>query len=166
MLAMPLRLSRCFRIHRSSRHQAIVPLAVLLAACGGGGGATSQTISGTISGLTGKGLVLQDNLGDNVAIPSGTTSFSFPTPVATGKSYSVSVLTQPGSPVQVCDISNGGGTTGTTAGAISVNCTDSLELAMAIRYSANTPTLSEYAIDSTNGRLTLISTIVPPIAPI
>ena len=53
----------------------LIFLSALLTACGGGGGSaattspppptSSYTIGGSISGLTGSGLVLQDNAGNN-----------------------------------------------------------------------------------------------------
>ena len=87
-------------------------LGVTVAACGSGGGTTtaSYTISGTISGLSGSGLVLQNNGGNNQSVSASATSFSFTTAIASGSTYSVSVLTQPSSPSQSCTIANGSGT--------------------------------------------------------
>ena len=48
-----------------------------LSSCGGGtGGPTSQTLSGSIKGLTGSGLVLQDSANPSVAIAPGSTRFN------------------------------------------------------------------------------------------
>jgi hypothetical protein len=69
---------------------------------------TSFSVGGTVSGLTGHGLVLQDNGGDDLSV-STNGSFTFATPVATGSPYSVSVLTQPSSPAQFCTVSASGG---------------------------------------------------------
>jgi hypothetical protein len=73
---------------------------VVLAACGGdgssnGGGPppTPHTIGGTISGLTGSGLVLQDNGGDSLKI-SGNGNFTFATSVLGGNPFNVTVSTQ------------------------------------------------------------------------
>ncbi len=83
---------------------------------------TTYTIGGTISGLTGTGLVLQDNGGDNLSLAAGMTSFTFATPVASGATYGVAVLTEPSG--QTCSITNG---TGTVAAApvtnVTVSCT-------------------------------------------
>src|SRR5690242_6880523 len=66
-------------------------------------------VRGTVSGLAGKGLVLQ-NLGrDDLAVDADG-SFAFTTPVATGMSYSVTVKTQPTSPSQNCTVDRGNGT--------------------------------------------------------
>src|ERR1700685_2349074 len=51
----------------------------------------SFSIGGTVSGLTGTGLVLQDNGGDNLAV-SANGAFTFATSVGNGKAFSVTVL--------------------------------------------------------------------------
>ncbi len=93
----------------------VLGLLTALTACGGGGygggGGTTYTVGGTLSGLTGSGLVLQDNGGDNLAL-SANGAFTFATKLPAGTAYSVSVLTQPTSPSETCLISNGSGTVG------------------------------------------------------
>ncbi len=69
----------------------------------------TYTVGGTVSGLSGSGLVLQNNGGDNLAI-SGNGAFSFATSLTTGQSYSVTVLTQPSSPAMTCVVTSGSGT--------------------------------------------------------
>jgi len=69
----------------------------------------TYTIGGNVSGLAGTGLVLQNNAGDNLPIDVNG-SFTFATAFDDGSDYSVTVLTQPGSPDQTCSVSNGGGT--------------------------------------------------------
>jgi hypothetical protein len=69
----------------------------------------TYSIGGTVSGLVGTGLVLQDNAADNLSITSNG-SFTFATAVASGVGYSVSVLAQPGSPAQVCTVGSGAAT--------------------------------------------------------
>jgi sugar lactone lactonase YvrE len=65
------------------------------------------TVGGTVSGLTGVGLVLADNLGDNLPL-SANGSFTFATTLSSGSPYSVTVFTQPIG--QVCTVTNGSGT--------------------------------------------------------
>lgn len=95
----------------------------LLVACGGGGSNTPPTPTYTLSGQvrnipSGAAFVLQNNGGDNITIPAGSTSFTFPAGVANGGNYHITVFTQPANPVQNCTISNG-------IGAVSVaNVTD------------------------------------------
>ena len=69
----------------------------------------SYTIGGTISGLTGAGLVLQDNGGNNLPVSAGATSFTFTTPVASGGVYSVTILSQPSSSSLICGVIGGTG---------------------------------------------------------
>lgn len=82
----------------------------------------AYTIGGIVSGLVGSGLVLQDNLTDNLAI-TGSGSFTFATPVNSGGSYSVTVLTQPSGPLQHCAVNNGSGNATTNVANIQVVCT-------------------------------------------
>lgn len=108
--------------------RSILSAAILLlaAACGGGGGGgsssppppppppTTYTVGGTVTGLTGTGLVLQNNGGDNRTITADG-AFSFPTSVSSGAAYSVAVATRPSAPSQACLVFNG---TGNVASAI------------------------------------------------
>ena len=81
------------------------------------------TIGGTVSGLSGTGLVLQDNGGDNLTLSANGT-FSFATPIASGATYSVTVLTNPASPSQTCVVTNGTGTVGAAnVTTVTVTCT-------------------------------------------
>ena len=68
-------------------------------------------LRGTVSGLAGTGLVLQNSGGDDLAITTNGT-FSFPSPIASGAAYSVTVKTQPSGPSQSCSVANGTGTIG------------------------------------------------------
>jgi hypothetical protein len=80
---------------------------------------TTYTIGGTVSGLTGTGLVLQDNSGNNLAV-SASGSFTFSTAVASGSTYSVTVLTQPAG--QSCSVTNGSGTASANVSNVQVTC--------------------------------------------
>ncbi len=76
----------------------VLSLSALLSACGGGGGggpAATYSVGGTISGLaSGQSVVLQNNGGDNLTISSNG-SFTFPTQLAGGAPYAVTVKTPP-----------------------------------------------------------------------
>jgi hypothetical protein len=79
-------------------------------------------VGGTISGLAGTGLVLQDNGGDNLTVDANG-AFSFPTSIASGNTYAVTIAAQPDGPAQSCTIAGGNGTV--TAGDVSsvaINC--------------------------------------------
>jgi len=74
----------------------------------------SYTVGGTVIGLAGSGLVLQNNAGDNLPI-SLDGNFTFTTAVADGGPYAVTVLTQPVTPNQICNVTSGAGS-GTISG--------------------------------------------------
>jgi large repetitive protein len=72
--------------------------------------ATGQfSISGSVSGLLGAGLVLQNNAGDDLPIATDG-RFTFTTPLARGATYAVTVLSQPANPAQNCVVRNAAGT--------------------------------------------------------
>lgn len=75
----------------------------------------------TVSGLVGTGLVLQNAGADDLAIVANG-EFSFPTPIASGAAYSVTVRTQPSGPSQSCSATNGSGTMGSADVNVAVNC--------------------------------------------
>jgi len=77
----------------------------------------SRTVGGTVTGLSGAGLVLQNNGGDNLPLGADG-SFTFPAPVASGATYAVTVLSQPHTPSQTCTVASGNGT------VVSANVTD------------------------------------------
>lgn len=70
------------------------------------------TVGGTISGLTGLGLVLQNNGVSDLAVAAFATAFTFTDSLAGGSPYSISVRTQPSGPTQSCVVTNGSGSVG------------------------------------------------------
>lgn len=97
-------------------------LALTLAAfvgCGGGGGGSSSSkqksptysVGGTVQGLVGTGLVLQNNATDDLAV-SDNGSFQFSSKILDQTDFTVTVLSQPASPDQVCHVVNGDQTVG------------------------------------------------------
>jgi hypothetical protein len=99
-----------------------------LNACGGGGGgggapaAPTYSIGVTVSGLSGAGLVLQNNAGDNLSV-TASGSVSFAGRLGDGASYGVTVLTQPSSPSQTCSVTDGAGSVaGANVTTVTVNC--------------------------------------------
>src|SRR5206468_8864139 len=85
--------------------------------------ANTFSVGGTVSGLIGTGLVLQDNGGDNLPVSANGT-FTFSTAIASGAAYSVTVLTQPTNPSQSCTVTNGSGTVASTnVTNVAVACT-------------------------------------------
>jgi hypothetical protein len=70
----------------------------------------TDAIGGMVVGLTGSGLVLQNNGTDSLVV-SAEGTFTFPTPLPSGSQYDVSVLTPPIHPYEDCVVLNGKGTT-------------------------------------------------------
>lgn len=103
--------------------------------------AAAYTVGGTVSGLAGTGLVLQDNAGDDTSVAANG-SFTFATKLASGAAYAVSVKTQPSSPAQTCTVANGSGTVGVASiGNVAVTCvaadTDTRPLSLAFAPATN-----------------------------
>jgi len=109
----------------------LAPWPLLLASCGSSYSApttpTTYTIGGTVSGLSGSGLVLQNNGGNNLSV-TGNGSFTFTTPVSSGGAYAVTVLTQPSSPLQNCVVTNGSGAASANVTSVQVACTNTFTI--------------------------------------
>jgi Putative esterase len=86
----------------------------------GGGGGTTYSVGGTVSGLSGT-VVLQDNGGDDLSVGANG-SFTFATALASGAAYSVTVKTNPSG--QSCSVANGSGTIASAnVTNVAVSCT-------------------------------------------
>lgn len=85
--------------------------------------ATTYAIGGSVSGLLGQGLVLQNNGGDDLTQNADGT-FAFATKLGGGAAYAVTVKTQPTTPSQTCAVANGTGTVGAAdVSNVAVTCT-------------------------------------------
>ena len=100
-----------------------VGISLLLASCGSAS-VTTYSITGTISGLSSGGLVLQNNSGNNLPVSSGSTSFIFTNAIAVGAAYNVTVLSQPSNPAETCVVTFGSGTVAATVTDIQIICAD------------------------------------------
>jgi NHL repeat len=92
-----------------------VTAAPMLPACVPTGGICTPltfAVGGTVSGLSGSGLVLHDSGGGDDQTVSSDGSFVFQNPVASGKTYTVTVKTQPTGPLQGCSVTNASGKVG------------------------------------------------------
>src|ERR1700722_10281035 len=106
-------------------------LATLLAICcfaflgcnNSGAPPAKFTVGGTVVNLAGAagGLVLQDNLQNNLAVNANGT-FTFPNSVASNTDYSVTISAQPSNPAQTCGVINGSGAATANITNIQVNC--------------------------------------------
>src|SRR6266853_2752113 len=86
---------------------------------GPGAGPTTKSISVTVIGLIGSGMVLEDNGSDDMPVLANGT-FTFKTAVTA--TYSVTVKTQPASPTQTCTVTNGAGTATANITNVQINC--------------------------------------------
>jgi uncharacterized repeat protein (TIGR03803 family) len=111
----------------------LVVIGSLVLPSSGSSSETTYTIGGTVSGLSGAGLVLQDNGGNNLAV-SANGNFTFTTAIADGDTYKVTVLTQPSVPAQTCTVKNGDGTATAKVTDVEVACED-LTVAFEMLYS-------------------------------
>jgi 6-phosphogluconolactonase (cycloisomerase 2 family) len=100
----------------------LVVSSALVSACGGGGGgadpapaaaASQYTIGGSVSGLVGSGLVLQNKGAGNMTVAANG-GVTFPGSAASGVTYNVSVANQPTTPSQTCVVANPSGTVGSS----------------------------------------------------
>jgi hypothetical protein len=94
---------------------------VLLASCGSP--TASYTVGGRVTNLAGAGggLQLQNNGGDMLSVNANGT-FTFPTKLASGKAYNVTIFAQPSAPAQTCGVTNGTGTATANVTSVAVDC--------------------------------------------
>jgi len=124
--------------------------ALALSGCHIGDGA-QYIVGGTVTGVVGSGLVLQDNSGSDLSVASNG-GFAFSDRLANDDAYSVTVRTQPTDPAQTCTVRNGSGTIDKAdVNSVLVSCTQTGRFAYVANRQSND--LSAYAIDSANGAL-------------
>lgn len=89
---------------------------------GSGGMGATYSIGGTVTGLVGGTLGLQNNGNDDLSIGNDG-PFTFATPLTDGSNYLVTVLSQPSSPKQFCRVADGSGTlAGADVTNVAVSC--------------------------------------------
>ncbi len=132
--------SRSIGFRRLARGAVLMGLLAALTSCGGGsdgggGGflpspsgsvsspspATTYAIGGSVSGLAGSGLVLQNNASDDLP-QAADGSFRFHTALESGAAYAVTVKAQPSNPAQTCTVGNGSGTAVGEVTGVTVAC--------------------------------------------
>jgi 6-phosphogluconolactonase len=102
-----------------------------LAACGGGGGgstpppavplASAYILSVNVTGVSGVGVVLRNNGGNDLTVATPGT-YPFTTAVVAGSGYDVTVLSHPSSPVQVCTVTSPLGSMPAANLTVAVSC--------------------------------------------
>jgi len=110
----------------------------------------THSIGGSVIGLVGSGLVLQNNAGDDLTVNGPAATFAFQTRVVSGNSYAVTVLKQPTNPVQSCTVANGSGmVSDADVTAPTINCVTQFAR---FGYVANSASVSMFTIDSGTGQ--------------
>lgn len=95
----------------------------------------SYTIGGTVTGVVGSGLILQDSAGNIVeklpiSAANGNQAFTFKQLVATGTMYTVTIFAQPTGPTQTCTV-----TPSTASGTATANVTNVAVVCPAVTFS-------------------------------
>ncbi len=137
---------------------ALAALGCLLPACDTNLSATEYRLGGSVSGLQGSGLVLQDAAAGEQArfvSISSNGSFQFGNAIESGTRYLITVKSQPVNPTQTCAVTNGSGTVAeSTVTNVVVDCAPITHFAyVANRLSNN---ISAYQINSATGALTQV----------
>jgi len=133
----------------------IVIVSLFFSACGGAGSSqTTYTLGGSVSGLLGTGLVLQNNGSNNLPV-SVNGNFTFATRSAGGNAYHVTVLSQPSNPAQTCRIINGSGTISSNITGIGVSCAQNPASGLYLFEGTYGSSLNVTTIDSSTGVLAL-----------
>lgn len=119
----------------------------------------THTIGGSISGLIGT-VSLQNNAGDTL-VRSVDGAFTFPTSVADGATYAVTVSTQPAG--QGCDVVKGTGTARADVSDVSVVCASTFTVGGTIAGLTGTVTLQnndgDTLVRTTNGAFTFATAV-------
>ncbi|NMH60197.1 FG-GAP repeat protein [Alteromonas ponticola] len=119
-------------------------IALLMFGCGGSDEPNpTYMVSGTVEGLTGQGLVIQNNGRDNLQVNQAG-KFTFTDPLESKQNYEVTVLTQPSNPKQKCIVSDGKGAIASThVSSVMVTCTSEPDTpTIALNYDIKTFDLS------------------------
>jgi len=123
------------------------------------------TIGGSVSGLAGTGLQIQNNAGDTLSVTQNG-SFTFATSVGSGANYSISIFTNPVNPIQLCTLTNGTGTVGNAnVTNATLDCkTQNPRVALSLNYYGGSSNV--YLTDAASGQLRLRSVIKAGNTPI
>src|SRR6267378_120157 len=117
------------------------------------------SVGGTVTGLRGQGLVLEDNSGNDLSVSSNG-SFIFSKRLKNAITYSVTVKTQPSNPAQTCTVQNGSGTIDkANVTNVVVSCAHTGRFAYVANQLSND--VSAYTIDNTTGALTATGISAP-----
>ncbi|MGC1416674.1 MAG: kelch repeat-containing protein [Candidatus Acidiferrum sp.] len=112
----------------------------------------SYSIGGTVTGLVGTGLILENSSDSEqltISPANGNQPFTFKNLVPTGTAYNVTIFAQPTTPTQTCVVS-----AGTGSGTATANVTSVAIVCPAVTYSVGGTVVGLAGIPPTNGVLT------------
>ena len=123
------------------------------------------TIGGSVSGLAGTGLQIQNNGGDALSVTQNG-SFTFATSIGSGANYSISISGSPVNPIQLCTLTNSSGTVGNAnVTNVTLDCkTQNPRVALSLNYYGGSANV--YLTDAASGQLRLRSVIKAENTPI
>ena len=121
-------------------------------------------VGGTITGLAGSGLVLEDITGDDLLFSSSAVGFGFGTPIASGAPYSVTVKSQPTGPAQTCVVASGSGTIGNGNVVVAVTCMTNTSVACTTENGTVVTHAADIAADETWAGAGTVHLVTAPIA--
>ncbi len=127
--------------------------------------ANSYSVGGSLSGLNGGTLVLQNNGSDDLSL-SVNGGFIFSTEIAEGSPYTVTVLTQPTG--QTCIVTNGSGNVSGAVSNVDVSCstnTTTLSVSVTNLFLATNGNAREITVTNTGGSSALNLSIDYPTWP-
>lgn len=117
----------------------------------------TYSVGGTVTGLTGSGLVLKNNGTDDLSVAAGATAFTFATLLPDAAGYSITVGGQPTG--QTCSVANSSGViSGANVTNVSVTCIDGVYRLTKIEVDSNNDgnidDVETYTYDSDGNRTT------------
>lgn len=123
-----------FSFHACNKQveKSLIPLLGLLGLSNNNNSGVEYNIGGSVSGLQGEGLTLQNNGGDDLSISADGT-FTFSTKIKSGNSYEVTISSQPTNPSQNCSVTDGSGTVADSdITGVAVNCSNLSEYSVVV----------------------------------
>jgi 6-phosphogluconolactonase len=118
----------------------------------GAGSVNTYTVGGTVTGLAGAGLVLEDNAGHDLPVAANGI-FAFPVAQPNGSTYVITIRTQPAARREFCVLANASGTiSNANVTSVTVNCATASGFLFAA-YTDPANQIVAYGINSESGAL-------------
>ncbi len=106
-------------------------------------------LSGSITGLSGSGLVLTLNGSNSISLPSGASNFSFGKKLRSGENYTIGISDYPSTPLQACTLINSSGVISSeNISNIQINCLDGYKISGSVAGLTGSLVLTNNGVDS------------------